>query len=79
MKARDVSHRVVDIPVPGSSTLRVALAEDGEAGEVLILSHGFGGGDRPFTRPDYCGLPIRLPAEVLPELRRALELLEDER
>ena len=73
---RTETHRVVDLPTSGSSTLRLALVEDGDAGDVLILSHGFGGGDEPFRRPEWCGSPIRLPAAVLPELRRALEALE---
>lgn len=75
---RTETSRVVDIPIAGGSTFRVAVARDGEAGDVLILAHGFGGGDQPFRRPDYTGPPIRVPADVLPELRAALEALESE-
>lgn len=73
---RTERHTVVDIPIAGGSTLRVAVAQDGEAGDVLILAHGFGGGDQPFRRPDYTGPPIRVRAEVLPEMRAALEALQ---
>lgn len=78
MKTRTETHRVADVEIPGGSTLRVALAEDGNAGDVLVISHGFGGGDRPFTRPDYAGPPVRVPASVLPELRLALDALAEE-
>lgn len=77
-RTRTLHHRVADVEIPGGSCLRVALAEDGNAGDVLVISHGFGGGDRPFTRPDYAGPPIRLPASVLPELRLALEALQED-
>lgn len=76
-KAREVTHRVVDIEVPGASTLRLALARDGQAGEVLVISHGFGGGGEAFRRPDWCGLPITVPASILPELRQALAALDE--
>lgn len=78
MKARTETHRVVDVEIPGGSCLRVALAEDGDAGDVLVISHGFGGGDQPFRRPDYCDPPIRVPASALPEIRLALEALSEE-
>lgn len=77
MKARTETRRVVDVAISGGSTLRIALAQDAGAGDVLVISHGFGGGDRPFTRPDYCGLPIRLPAEVLTDVRAALDALAE--
>ena len=76
-KARQLEHRVVDVSF-GSSTLRVALVDDGPAGRGLVISHGFGGGDEPFRRPDYCGTPITVPASALPDLRDALEALADE-
>jgi uncharacterized protein (DUF1778 family) len=68
-------HRVVDIPTSPGATLRVAMVHDGDAGEVLILAHGFGSGD-DFRRPEWCGSPLRLPAASLPDLRRALVELE---
>lgn len=78
VSARTESRRVVDVEIAGGSTLRVALAEDGKAGPVLIVAHGFGGGEEPFRRPDYCGAPIRLPASILPQLRQALEVLAED-
>lgn len=78
MKTHTETHRVVDVPVAPSSTLRVAMVTDGDAGKALVLSHGFGGGAEPFRRPNWCGPPIRLPVEVLPALRRALDVLADE-
>jgi hypothetical protein len=75
-KARTVDHRVVNVATYGNATLRIALVDDGPAGRVLIISHGFGGGDEPFRRPDYCGPPIQVPASVLPELLVALEELK---
>lgn len=79
MKPRTELHRVVDVQIPGGSTLRVAMVEDAPDGTTLLLAHGFGGGAEPFRRPDWCGPPIRLPASVLPQLRLALEVLgEDE-
>lgn len=75
---RTESSRVVDIAVPGSSTLRLALVTDGSAGPTLVVSQGFGGGAEPFRRPDYCGPPIRLPPSVLPDLVEALGALGDE-
>lgn len=75
---RTETHTVVDIPITGGSTLRVAHVEDGPGGPTLVLSHGFGGGEEPFRRPDWCGTPIRLPASALPALRDALEALEME-
>lgn len=77
MKARQELHRIVDVEVRGNSTLRVALVEETPEGPTLVLSHGFGGGDEPFRRPDWCGTPIRLPASVLPALRQALEALDE--
>lgn len=59
MKPRTELHRVVDISVPGGSTLRVSLVRDGPEGPALVLAHGFGGGAEPFRRPDWCGLPIQ--------------------
>lgn len=67
--------RMLDLPTEGNATLRIALVDDGEAGRVLILSHGFGTGDA-FHRPGFCGSPLRLPVDVIPELRRALAALE---
>lgn len=78
MKPRTELHRVVDVQVPGGSTFRVATVEDGPEGKMLLLAHGFGGGDEPFRRPDWCGPPIRLPASVLPQLRLALEVLAED-
>ena len=78
MTTHTETHMVRDIATGGNATLRLALVEDGEAGLVLIASHGFGTGDA-FHRPAYCGSPLRLPATVLPALRAALEELEVER
>ena len=75
---RTETHRVVDVSTGGNRTLRIALAEDGEAGTTLIVSHGFGIGDG-FHRPGYCGPPLRLPASVVGDLRAALEALEKDR
>lgn len=66
---RTETHTVVDIEIPGGSTLRISRVEDGPEGPTLILAHGFGGGNEPFRRPDWCGTPIRLPAAVLPQLQ----------
>lgn len=74
---RTETSRVVDLPIPGGSTLKVAVAKDGKAGDVLILAHGFGGHGETFRRPDYTGPPIRVPAEVLPQLVEALKALEE--
>ena len=76
MTTRTETHRVVDIPTGGGATLRVAHVDGGNEGPHLLIVHGFGGGDEPFRRPGWCAAPIRLPVEVLPELRRALEELE---
>lgn len=67
---------MIDLPAGGNSTLRLALVDDGAAGRVVILSHGFGEGSG-FHRPAFCGTPVRLPASILPELRAALAALED--
>lgn len=79
MNTRTVPHRVVDLPLGGGTTLRVALARDEEAGDSLVLSRGFGGSESgdPFRRPHWAGDPLVLPASALPELVRALEALED--
>lgn len=74
---RSEHHRVVDIGVPGGSTLRVALAHDPKAGDTLLLAHGFGGGAESFRRPDWCGPPIQVSADVLDDLRAALEVLAE--
>lgn len=68
------TRRVVDLPTGQNATLRLALVDD-EGGRVLIVSHGFGTGDG-FHRPGFCGSPLRLSVDVLPELRRALEALD---
>lgn len=71
------AHSFIDLPTGRNQTLRIAIVDDGEGGPVLILAHGFGTGDG-FHRPGYCGLPLRLPVDVLPELRKALEVLGDQ-
>lgn len=71
MNVRTDVHRSVHVDTGGGTTLKVTRTED-----ALILSHGFGGGEEPFRRPDWCGTPIRLPASVLPELLQALKALE---
>lgn len=78
MKPRTEVHRVVDVAIPGGSTLRASLVQDAPEGPLVVLAHGFGGGAEPFRRPDWCGLPVRLPASVLPDLRLALEALDEE-
>lgn len=71
--------KLVDLPTGGTSTLRLAVVEDGDGGRVLIASHGYGIGEA-FHRPAFCGPPLRLPASVLPQLVAALEeLAEGER
>lgn len=79
MKAETRTVQTVDIPLgAGRRTLRLALTrgEDGELG-ALVLSAGFGGAETgdPFLRPSWGEGPIRLPAEVMPELRAALDAL----
>jgi len=74
--------RTLDLPLgPGRETLRLALLGPGnDEGAALVLCTGFGGGGGPdpFTRPPWAGLPMRLPAEIIPQLRTALEALEQE-
>jgi hypothetical protein len=67
---RTETHRVVDVPLGGNRTLRVALTESG-----LVLASGFGEG-AAFRRPHWCDGPLGIPATALPNLRRALEVLE---
>lgn len=74
---RSELHRVVDVAVPGGSTLRIARVHDAKAGDTLLLAHGFGT-DETFRRPDYCGPPIQVSADVLDELRAALDVLAEE-
>lgn len=71
----DPATRHRDISTGLNATLRVAIVRDAGAGELLILSHGFGCGDA-FHRPGYCGSPLVLPAGVVGELRSALEALD---
>jgi hypothetical protein len=70
---------VVDVPLgPGRQTLRVSLMAGPDGAGVLTLAPGFGGAETgdPFLRPDWCGLPVQLPAAALPALREALGALE---
>lgn len=79
MRPREELHRIVDVPAEGSTTVRVSRAQDADTGaNVVIISHGIGGNGQPFRRPAHCGLPIRLPASSLPDLRAALEALADD-
>ena len=77
MNVTTETHRSVNVPLGGGATLRVALACDGEAGDALVLSRGFGGSEPgdAFRRPHWAGDPLVLPASVLPELRAALDAL----
>lgn len=68
-------HRVADVPTSGASTLRLAFVPDVDDGDVLVISHGFGGAGEPFRRPGWCGSPIRIPASAIPGLVAALEEL----
>ena len=60
----------------GRSTFRLVLTStpDGKPDEILLCT-GFGGDGAPFTRPEWAGGVIRLPAEILPELLAALTAL----
>lgn len=78
MKIETETHRVVDIPLGGGTTLRAALTRDGEAGDCLVLSRGFGAPDEAFRRPHWAGDPLVLPASIIGELRAALDALEVE-
>lgn len=76
MIPEDRQLRTLDLPMgEGRATLRLALMRD-ESGapEALVLSCGFGVGDG-FHRHAWNDLPIRLPGSILPELRRALDVL----
>ena len=72
--------RTLDLPLgPGRQTLRLALVGPGNEEEAaLVISVGFGGSDgSEFLRPPWADLPIRLPAEIIPEFRKALAQLEE--
>jgi hypothetical protein len=73
--------RSVDLPLgAGRSTLRVSVMDGPGGDRVVTLAPGFGGGDSddPFLRPDWLGLPLQLPASIIPALRDALAALESE-
>lgn len=78
----DRTVRSVDLSLgPGRQTLRVTLTLDQHGQpESVVLAAGFGGADSgdPFLRPAYLAEPLVLPASVLPELRQALDALEEE-
>lgn len=76
MKTETRTVHSLDVPIgPGRQTLRVSVSrrEDGEP-ESLVLATGFGGGES-FLRPGWESLPLRLPASIVPELRRVLDAL----
>jgi hypothetical protein len=68
--------RTIDVPLgPGRSTIRVALIEDADGQpETLVLSVGFGEGVA-YERPPWGDRPLALPAEIMPQLRDALDVL----
>lgn len=70
MNVRTETTRSVHVETSRSTMLKITRTED-----AIVLAHGL---SDPFRRPEWCGTPIRLPVSVLPELRRALEALEDE-
>lgn len=73
--------RTYDLPLgPGRMTLRMARVEAGhDEPATLVLSCGFGGSDgTEFRRPPWETLPLRVPAEIIPELIEALQQLQEE-
>jgi len=72
--------RQFDIELGHGRTLRVSLVED-EHGASVVLASGYGGGSsgRTFHRPGWSEPPLSLPASALPELRAALEELQEPR
>lgn len=71
------SHRIVDLPM-GGSTLRLAVRPpDGDHTATLIIAHGLDR-DAEFRRPAWAGRPITVSAEHIPAIREALAALEVE-
>ena len=68
--------RTLDIPLgPGRTTLRLVLSDaTAELPAELMLAWGFGTGSE-FSRPLWAGLPIQVPASIVPELIGALGAL----
>ena len=73
---REERVRSIDVPLgPGRMTLRVSYVTGDARGEAsIVLACGFGGGATgdPFTRPDWQGSPLHLPASAAAGLIAAL-------
>ncbi len=74
MKVRDEQHRILDLPLAGSTTLRFIRAPNENGPDTIMVCHGFGTGDG-FNRPEWCGTPLRFPASDIAAVCAALDRL----